>query len=262
MQWTAESHALAKLIAASDAKRNLDFDLGTMQLDEMGQWIDPGQIDSSIGLRAATMMGVELDCQFCDNIGVSYEPVSPPVEEEAPGESVLFDGSNRPEIDLRKIQEMRANPDQNNPVEKTPEQLQIEAEQQRIDRDRQRQEELRQLNRQLQGDPRPIRPQLENTRPRRPGDQQPPGIDRQGEPPAVEPDRFGATNGWKVPATAVAVQANKVPRSSAAQILEMMNEPPAPEEVPDSPAPGNPIRLTVFVEEPQVVQQPPPGLNR
>lgn len=47
-------------------RRNLDFDMGTMQLDEFGAWIDPGQIDDSIGLRAAAAMGISPDCQFCD----------------------------------------------------------------------------------------------------------------------------------------------------------------------------------------------------
>ena len=53
-------------------RRNLDFDLGTMQIDQNGAWIDPGYIDSSIATRAANMMGVELDCQFCENVDVSY----------------------------------------------------------------------------------------------------------------------------------------------------------------------------------------------
>ena len=58
-------------------RRSLDFDMGTMQLDELGFWVDPGEIDNSIGMRAASMMGIELDCQYCNgmmNIGssVSY----------------------------------------------------------------------------------------------------------------------------------------------------------------------------------------------
>ena len=54
-------------------RRNLDFDMGTMQVDPTGQWLDPGIIDDSIGLRACEAMGVEPDCQFCENIGASYE---------------------------------------------------------------------------------------------------------------------------------------------------------------------------------------------
>ena len=53
-------------------RRNLDFDLGTMQLDQNGAWIDPGFIDAGIATRAANMMGVQLDCQFCENVEVSH----------------------------------------------------------------------------------------------------------------------------------------------------------------------------------------------
>jgi len=40
-------------------RRSLDYDMGTMQLDELGFWIDPGVIDENIGLRAAAMMGLD-----------------------------------------------------------------------------------------------------------------------------------------------------------------------------------------------------------
>jgi len=53
-------------------RRSLDFDLGTMQVDDIGAWVDPGEIDSSIGSRAAGMLGIQLDCQFCENIEMSY----------------------------------------------------------------------------------------------------------------------------------------------------------------------------------------------
>ncbi len=43
-------------------RRNLDFDLGTMQLDELGRWIDPGDIDTTIGHRAAALMGIDPTC--------------------------------------------------------------------------------------------------------------------------------------------------------------------------------------------------------
>lgn len=49
-------------------RRNLDYDMGTMLLDEADEWIDPGEIDSSIGMKAAAMMGIELDCQFCTGV--------------------------------------------------------------------------------------------------------------------------------------------------------------------------------------------------
>lgn len=46
-------------------RRNLDFDLGTMQLDESGRWIDPGDIDETIGHRAAALMGIDPSCLDC-----------------------------------------------------------------------------------------------------------------------------------------------------------------------------------------------------
>ena len=49
-------------------RRSLDFDMGTMTLDPLGQWSDPGVIDSSIGIRVANQLGIELDCRFCDGI--------------------------------------------------------------------------------------------------------------------------------------------------------------------------------------------------
>ncbi len=49
-------------------RRSLDFDMGTMTLDPLGQWSDPGIIDGSIGIRVANQLGIELDCRFCDGI--------------------------------------------------------------------------------------------------------------------------------------------------------------------------------------------------
>jgi len=47
-------------------RRNLDFDMGTMQLDEMYEWSDPGYIDGSIGTIAAAREGVaENDANCC-----------------------------------------------------------------------------------------------------------------------------------------------------------------------------------------------------
>ena len=49
-------------------RRSLDFDMGTMTLDPLGQWVDPGSIDSSIGIRVTQQLGIELDCRFCNGI--------------------------------------------------------------------------------------------------------------------------------------------------------------------------------------------------
>ena len=75
-------------------RHNLDFDLGTMQLDEMGAWIDPGEIDESIGLRAAEMQGVDLSCQFCTGV---------PLGEAAFGE--LPSDTTMPSTDQNSTQE-------------------------------------------------------------------------------------------------------------------------------------------------------------
>jgi outer membrane protein TolC len=77
----AQNSFLSSWVQFEVLRRNLDFDLGTMQLDESGRWIDPGVIDESIGIRSAAMFGIELDCQFCEDIGTSYS--------EIPGGSVM-----------------------------------------------------------------------------------------------------------------------------------------------------------------------------
>ena len=52
-------------------RRTLDFDMGTMTLDPLGHWFDPGVIDSTIGIRTANQLGIELDCRFCDGINAT-----------------------------------------------------------------------------------------------------------------------------------------------------------------------------------------------
>lgn len=47
-------------------RRGLDFDLGTMQVDPLGEWIDPGKIDFSIAQRAASMLGLTFEQMCCD----------------------------------------------------------------------------------------------------------------------------------------------------------------------------------------------------
>ena len=88
-------------------RRNLDFDLGTMLLDEQGQWLDPGQIDESIGVRAAAMMGFEPDCQFCENIGSSYLPPLPELEEEEEDAEGKDKTRSTGELDIFDIQRRR-----------------------------------------------------------------------------------------------------------------------------------------------------------
>ena len=61
-------------------RRSLDFDMGTMTLDPLGQWDDPGVIDSSIGIRVADRLGIELDCRFCNGIN-DDDPISQSIPE-------------------------------------------------------------------------------------------------------------------------------------------------------------------------------------
>lgn len=46
-------------------RRGLDYDLGTMVLDDTGRWIDPGQIDGTIAERAAAQLGLDPTCLNC-----------------------------------------------------------------------------------------------------------------------------------------------------------------------------------------------------
>ena len=108
-------------------RRNLDFDLGTMELGETGEWVDPGMIDNSIGVRAASRMGFQLDCRFCNDMGVStssmatsyvddgsanYESI--PVEGQAiyadppPYEST--DPISSPDMEFDSINELKIEP--------------------------------------------------------------------------------------------------------------------------------------------------------
>lgn len=68
----AQNSFLSSWVQFEVLRRNLDFDLGTMQVDSMGAWVDPGVIDGAIGIRAADSMGIEIDCQFCEEIGTSF----------------------------------------------------------------------------------------------------------------------------------------------------------------------------------------------
>ena len=69
----AQNSYLSTWVQYEVLRRNIDFDMGTMQLDSLGQWIDPGPIDDQIGIRALAMMGAQPDCQFCKDIGTAYE---------------------------------------------------------------------------------------------------------------------------------------------------------------------------------------------
>ncbi len=150
-------------------RRNLDYDLGTMQLDEFGQWLDPGKIDESIGVRAAAMMGIELDCQFCESIGTSYLPPLEEVSDEN-GESVLdapgpIKAGGSP-FEYKSRSDLLNNADT---PELTPQQRQIELQLQRL----RMEEELLRQRRQLE-----LLPGPDGIDPANPGD----GASSQPEP--------------------------------------------------------------------------------
>ena len=83
-------------------RRGLDFDLGTMELDQFGEWVDPGVIDVSIGPRTVARLGIEPDCRFCQELGVPYTPPSngrSPYEDSVDEETTLRSPDDPPESD-------------------------------------------------------------------------------------------------------------------------------------------------------------------
>ena len=65
---TVQNQYVQAFVQYEILRRSLDFDMGTMQLDQGGQWLDPGTIDSSIGVRTAAVLGIDSNCEFCQNI--------------------------------------------------------------------------------------------------------------------------------------------------------------------------------------------------
>ena len=110
---SAQNSYLSTWVQYEVLRRNLDFDMGTMQLDSLDQWIDPGPIDDQIGVRALASMGVQPDCQFCENIGVAYEQTPPPVDpEEEPIENPF---SSTIELE-EDVNEFRGRPNSDEPA--------------------------------------------------------------------------------------------------------------------------------------------------
>jgi hypothetical protein len=83
-------------------RMNLDFDLGTMQLDESFRWVDPGNIDVGIADFAASMMGLNVTGVGFSAVGTmqadetpqdrpveSDEVLQPAFEEESPAVELL-----------------------------------------------------------------------------------------------------------------------------------------------------------------------------
>lgn len=118
---SSQNRFLGSWIGYEVLRRNLDFDMGTMQLDSRFDWVDPGQIDASIGQRAAAAMGVTLDCQFCEGVaapgGYAVDLISAPAssvmepqpnslqfesEIPVPAEIERIEGSSAPQLNQPK----------------------------------------------------------------------------------------------------------------------------------------------------------------
>ena len=77
-------------------RRNLDYDLGTFRLDERGQWIDPGVIDSELPYRFCAELGLDPSCLECEALpmeqgGTKAAPGDQPAKEKP-------DVKNEPEL--------------------------------------------------------------------------------------------------------------------------------------------------------------------
>ena len=97
-------------------RMNLDFDLGTMQLDESFRWVDPEKIDAGIADFAASMMGLNVN-GFCfpsvhsfevakpfEASGLSREQVPQPAfEEQSPAVELLEPELSVPDSEIKPI---------------------------------------------------------------------------------------------------------------------------------------------------------------
>ena len=101
---SAQNSYLSTWVQYEVLRRNIDFDMGTMQLDSLGQWIDPGPIDDQIGLRALASMGAQPDCEFCENIGIAYEQATQNKAQEKPLEEP-FSSTIESEVDEPEVPE-------------------------------------------------------------------------------------------------------------------------------------------------------------
>lgn len=69
----AQNQYLNVWVSYEVGRRNLDFDLGTMRVDQTGRWLDPGEIDATIGYRLAEQFGLDTSCLDC---GLSKVPAT------------------------------------------------------------------------------------------------------------------------------------------------------------------------------------------
>ncbi|MEQ1905049.1 MAG: hypothetical protein ABL888_12750 [Pirellulaceae bacterium] len=62
----AQGNFLNSWLSYEVLRRSLDYDLGTIQVDQTGRWIDPQIIDREIGYRTAALMGLDPSCLDCN----------------------------------------------------------------------------------------------------------------------------------------------------------------------------------------------------
>ena len=98
------------------ARRNLDFDLGTMQVDQTGRWLDPGDIDATIGHRVAQRLGLDTSCLDC---GLSNIPLAPG------SDGSEFSTENRP-LSSETDEDSEFTPNDDSETEEVPAQLEWE----------------------------------------------------------------------------------------------------------------------------------------
>ena len=73
---SSQNRLLRIYVNYETVRRNLDFDLGTMELTPEGLWIDPGKISPETMLQyAGTTLDGLIDCG-CNDCGLQYNPFS------------------------------------------------------------------------------------------------------------------------------------------------------------------------------------------
>ncbi len=119
----AQSQFLNSWLSYEVLRRGLDYDLGTIQVDQSGRWVDPQIIDREIGYRTAALMGLDpscLDCNMPPELQVprrnpestdefksedSQTPASPP--ENAPAPSAIQAPVGKTQLKARPDNQLR-----------------------------------------------------------------------------------------------------------------------------------------------------------
>ena len=95
-------------------RRSLDFDMGTMEIDAAFEWVDPGEIDATIGARAAAREGVAENDRFCCGLNQAQMQVVDDYQEE-----VIVDDEEEDEDEVSYVDPPDASPKSDSPQEST-----------------------------------------------------------------------------------------------------------------------------------------------